>query len=493
MNKVPHKLDRITLQVMKPKYVLYLTLLSLCLLVGRLISNPITFRWVVIGVLIFLLFLVTINNVRKGVIAILIFVPFAAFLRRVLYFVSPYAEFDPIHLIVPILALFIAVEMLLFGKERLSQTLKGNYLAKYIIALLVLFVLQIFNPLQGSLLVGLGGALYYVAPMVWFFFGLRYVNNQLLHKLMIAIVAIGVVTGIYGLCQMTFGFPSFEKYWIEHGGFVSLRVGRFIRAFSTFANPEEYSRYLQVGGVIAFGYFLKSKNLKWFLAGIFISFVVLMTGVRASVFGLFFSVLILLAIWRATNLGHAFVWVILLVGSSFLIQTFLSPPGGQGIYQSESIFYTMGLHTARGFINPTTELSFQSRLNIWSYLFTSIVRGNPVGYGLGSTSIAATKFGRSEIGTDSYIVSTFVNSGIAGGLLFLIITLIAIKRGAELSLQSKDNDKLYPIVLAITVGLALTNIFGQSFSLYSVAPIGWLLIGYIAKQRDSQNRVQQYE
>ena len=43
--------------------------------------------------------------------------------------------------------------------------------------------------------------------------------------------------------------------------------------------------------------------------------------------------------------------------------------------------------------------------------------------------------------------------------------------------QSKDNKALYTVVLAITVGLFSTNIFGNSFILYSVAPIGWFLIG----------------
>ncbi len=182
--------------------------------------------------------------------------------------------------------------------------------------LLGLFVLQIFNPLQGGLLVGLGGAFYYVIPMVWFFVALCYANNQLIRKLMIAIVVIGVVTGAYGLWQMTFGFFSFEKYWIETGGFASLHVGRFIRAFSTFSSPEEYSRYLQIAGVIAFGYFLKRKNLGWLLIFAFIGISTIMTGARSSVFGLVLSILVLLVIWKAKDIRGVFIRLVLLTKSA---------------------------------------------------------------------------------------------------------------------------------------------------------------------------------
>jgi hypothetical protein len=430
----------------------------------------------------FLLFVVVIGSIRKGIIAILIFLPFMAFLRRAIYFVSPYAKYDPIHLVVPALVLFIFVGILLFDKERLAQAFKGNSLAKYVILLLGLFVLQIFNPLQGNLFVGLGGALYYVIPMMWFFFALCYANNQLIRKLMIAIVIIGMITGAYGLCQMVFGFLPFEEYWIETGGFASLRVGRFIRAFSAFSSPEEYSRYLQIAGVIAFGYFLKRKNLAWFLIFAFIGISTIMTGVRSSVFGLALSVLILLVIWKAKDIRRAFIRLVLLVSAFLVIMSFVPLPVSEFDYQSQSIFYTMAGHTARGFFNPIGESTFQGRLNLWKYLFADIVRGNPVGYGLGSTSIAAQKFGGWGVGTEGYIFAIFVNSGVVGGLLFLIISLVVLKKGIELSIQSGSNKTLAPLVLAIITGLTLNNIFGSSFILYSVAPVGWFLIGWIVRE-----------
>jgi len=489
MKEIFYTANQTIVRVSRSKYFFYLALSLLCLLVGYLLPNPARFRLIVTGTIAFLLFVVAIGSIRKGIIAILIFLPFMAFLRRAIYFVSPYAKYDPIHLVAPALVLFILVGILLFDKERLAQAFKGNSLAKYVILLLGLFVLQIFNPLQGNLSVGLGGALYYVIPMMWFFFALCYANNQLIHKLMIGIVIIGMIIGAYGLYQMAFGFLSFEKYWIETGGFASLHVGRFIRAFSTFSSPEEYSRYLQIAGVIAFGYFLKRKTLVWFLIFAFIGISTIMTGVRSSAFGLALSILVLLVIWKAKGIRRVFIRLVLLASAFVVIMSFVPLPSSEFDYRSQSIFYTMAGHTARGFFNPMGESTFQSRLNLWKYLFADIVSRNPVGYGLGSTSIAAQKFGGWGIGTEGYIFALFVNSGVVGGLLFLIITFIALKKGIRLYLRRETDKALSAATLAIIAGLALNNVFGSSFVLYSVAPIGWFLIGWVAREESLKKDV----
>lgn len=489
MKQIFYTTNQAIIQVSRSKYFFYLALSLLCLLVGYLLPNPARFRLIVTGMIAFLLFVAAIGSIRRGIIAVLIFLPLMAFFRRTVYSISPYAKYDTIHLIAPALALFIFVGMFMFDRERLSQAFKSNNLAKYVMVLLGVFVLQIFNPLQGGLLVGLGGVFYYVIPMVWFFVALCYANNQLIRKLMTATVIIGVVAGAYGLCQMTFGFLPFEKYWIETGGFASLRVGRFIRTFSTFSSPEEYSRYLQIAGVIAFGYFLKRKNLGWLLIFAFIGISTIMTAVRSSVFGLAFSVLVLLVIWKVTDIRRVFIRLVLLAVAFVVVMSFVSLPISEFDYRSQSIFSTMAGHTARGFFNPVDERTFQDRLGRWTYLFTNMVPRNPVGYGLGSTSTAAQKFGGSGIGTESYILSLFVNSGVVGGLLFLIITFIALRKGIGLYLRGKTDKVLSSATLSIIAGLTLNNLFGNSFTLYSIAPIGWLLMGWIAREESLKKNV----
>ncbi|GAJ13303.1 unnamed protein product, partial [marine sediment metagenome] len=231
------------------------------------------------------------------------------------------------------------------------------------------------------------------------------------------------------------------------------------------------------------------KNLAWLLIFVFTGISTIMTAARSSVFGLAFSVLVLLLIWKVKDIRRAFIRLILLASAFVVIMSFVSLPLSEFDYQSQSIFYTMAGHTARGFFNPLSEMTFQSRLNLWKYLFTDVVPKNPVGYGLGSTSIAAQRFGGLEIGTEGYIFALFVNSGVVGGLLFLIISLATLKKGTELSIQSEGSKALAPLVLAIIAGLTLNNVFGNSFVLYSVAPIGWLLMGWIAREETLKKNV----
>jgi len=481
MRQISFAADQAIIRASRSKYFFYLVLSLPYVMVAYLLQNPVQFRWVTVGVIIFLLFAATVGSMRKGMVAIFIFLPFMAFLRRALYFVSPYEKYDPIHLVVPALVLLMFVEVLLFNKERLLGALRRNNLAKYVIALLGVFCLQIFNPLQESLLVGLGGALYYVIPMVWFFLALSFADGQFVRKLTDTIVVIGLVTSAYGLCQMVFGFLPFETYWIKHGGFVSLQVGRFIRPFSTFSNPEEYSRYLVVAGIIAFGYFLKRKNPVWLASFIFLSLSVIMSGVRSSVFGLAFGVSIVLVVWRVKDLRKAFVRLVVLASAFVVIMSFLSPPRPESVYRSQSVFYTMAGHTTRGFVNPLNERTFQGRLSLWKRLLTDVVPRNPIGHGLGSASIAAQKFGGSGFVTEGYLFALFINSGVVGGLLFLIISVVVLRRGTELSVHSEGAKPVAPFVFAIIASLTLNNIFGSSFVLYSVAPIGWFLFGWISK------------
>ena len=245
------------------------------------------------------------------------------------------------------------------------------------------------------------------------------------------------------------------------------------------------SRYLQIAGTIAFAYFLKGKNPARLLIFVFISISTVMTGVRSSAFGLAFSILVLLVIWKAKDIRHVFIRLILLASAFLVIMNLVPLPVSEFDYQRSSIFSTMAGHTALGLLNPTSQSTFQSRLDLWKYLFTDIVRRNPFGYGLGSTSVAAQKFGGSGVGTEGYLFALFVNSGVAGGLLFLIISFVALKKGAELSIKSEGSKALAPLVLAIIAGLTLNNVFGNSLVLYSVAPIGWFLIGWIAKAKYS--------
>ena len=69
-----------------------------------------------------------------------------------------------------------AVEQLIegvadFGQRRKLRVFRATPLAGMVSILGLIYVLEIFNPLQGGVTVGLSGALFMLVPVAWFYFG----------------------------------------------------------------------------------------------------------------------------------------------------------------------------------------------------------------------------------------------------------------------------------------------------------------------------------
>ena len=88
-------------------------------------------------------------------------------------------------------------------------------LAKLVSILALFYFLQIFNPLQGGLSVGLSGALFILVPVSWFYFG-QAIKPEFVRTALRLIVVIGLITSLYGLYQLAYGFPTLNKTWPIH-------------------------------------------------------------------------------------------------------------------------------------------------------------------------------------------------------------------------------------------------------------------------------------
>ncbi len=477
MNEISSRLNHAILRVLKFKYALYLAISLLCLFVGRSIPNPVNFRWVAVGTIAFLLFLTTLINVRKGIIATLVFLPFMAFIRRALYSISPYVKLDPILLVGPAIAVFIFVEIFMFHRDRLSKTLKDSLLSKCVIALFVLFGLQIFNPLQGSILIGLGGVMYYVVPLMWFYLGRLFIDRNTGVKLLKAVATIGFVVAIYGIYQTYFGFMAFEEYWIKYGGYTALNMGGIIRAFSTFASASEYATYITVCAVIIVATVTYKKKLILLLPLLGITlWAIIIEGSRGVIFMFIFTTVALLAL-RLRNLKKStfifilflFVFVMMLAKISYDPTMFSEAGRLSGVLQRQ----------AMGILDPFTpgRTTLPSHLGrVWGALIGAFT-DNPFGYGLGSTTLAAMKFGGMDKGTELDFSDVLVSSGIVGAVLYSIIMFQIFKEVIFLCFNSKS--RRYTVVFAIlfvTLGHFLTG------ANYALVPLLWLLIGWMDKE-----------
>jgi hypothetical protein len=306
------------------------------------------------------------------------------------------------------------------------------------------------------------------------------------------VIVLAIITSVYGLYQLVYGYPAFEQYWIDNTDFYdSINVGHVKRALATFSSAEEWGRYAEVAAIAAMGFATGTKllvrKLGWIICGATLIGAVLLTGQRTAIFGLLVGVATLVLL-GANSFPRMLERLGLLLLPIVLIVAFASVPSEDEMWSKSDneTVSTLLSHTERGTLKPANEESFQVRLENWSYLITSVIPYRPLGAGLGAGSLGEIRFhSESDLpAIDSFILVVAIACGIPGALLFMWI----LGRSTWLSLinarASIDDDGATTrrIVAALMPALILNSIFGLTFTLYSVAPLAWLFIGWISRE-----------
>jgi preprotein translocase subunit SecG len=427
-------------------------------------------------------------GLEAGLIAMMLFEPVRGIARRAQYLFVDYAAQDPIHLLTPIVTL---VAFILLLRSRRLEILIATPLAGAVSVLAFIYVLEIFNPLQGGILIGLSGGLFMLVPLVWFYFG-QAVDETFMRKALGVVIVLALLTSAYGVYQLLWGYPAFEQYWIDNTDFyASINVAHIRRALATFSSAEEWARYAEVAAIAAFGFIAGSKGIlrrgAWLVCSVALVGAVLLTGERTAIFGLMAGISALILV-GARTIPSVLARVAMLLVPVVLILAFVSPPSEDDMWSKsdKETVSTLLSHAQRGTLKPAEEESFQIRLENWTHLLTSVIPYRPLGAGLGSGSLAELRFSsESDLPPiDSFILVVAIACGIPGALLFSWI----IGRAGWFSIQNarapgEPGDVcIRRIVAALMPALILNSVFGLTFTLYSVAPIGWLLIGWISRE-----------
>ena len=444
-------------------------------------------RWLGLGALAWSLALPLLVSLEAGLFAMMLFEPLRGFLRRAQYLFLPYSQTDPIHIVTPLITL-MAFAMLL--QRRKLRLFRETPLAGLVSLLALIYFLEIFNPLQGGLTVGLSGALFILVPVAWFYFG-QAIKPAFLETALRLMVVLAVLTSLYGLYQLAFGFPSFEQYWIDNTEFYnSISVGNVKRALATYSSAEEWGRYIEFGALIALGFGACARGYLrragWFVCGGALTLMLLLTGQRTSIFGLILGVFVLLLLGAKTWRG-AVGRLLLAASPVVLIAVFVQAPTNDDMlsHDSDDKVGAVLSHTARGTLRPAQEDSLQERIKNWTFLATELVPYRPLGIGLGGTSLGAWRF-NNELDLppiDSYFISTVIACGLPTALLFIWILLRATRmswrafRNAE---SGSPEARMWRIAAMLMPVLIFNSFFGNTFTLYSVAPVVWLLVGWIS-------------
>ena len=84
---------------------------------------------------------------------------------------------------------------------------------------------------------------------------------------------------------------------------------------------------------------------------------------------------------------------------------------------------------------------------------------------------------------DSYFISTVLTCGLLTALLFMWILFRAMRmswRAFRLAEPGSSEARVWRIAVTLMPVLILNSFFGNTFTLYSVAPVAWLFIGWIS-------------
>jgi hypothetical protein len=430
-------------------------------------AHPGAIRWVFAAGVVAAFLVFSLRWPRIAVLVLMLFLPILALVRRILIPVAGFASFDPLLLIAPAAAALVLIRLFLLEGRRIPR----DALSRLVVVVLAISILQVFNPAGEGLIVGLPGLLFVAAPMLWFLVGRELANRALVSALVVALVFWSIPLSLYGVWQLQMGLPSWDAEWVDLNGYEALFVNDSIRAFGTFSSGQEYAVFASAAAVFAVA--IATSRRYWALLLVPVPMVaILLSAVRTSLVLFVLATVVVLGV-RTRRLGVAIAVIVVGLGAAVVGTQML----GADVRQSASANPFLE-HQVSGLSDPLN--AQESSLTVHAELVATGITGSlaqPLGYGTGSTTLAATRFAEAGArSTEVDAANAFVEWGLVGGALFLAIVLLALTAPVRLYFRTGDW-----LALAV-LGLLLVALGAWVGGLYAVAPLVWLLLGWTARE-----------
>jgi hypothetical protein len=420
-------------------------------------------------------------DARLAIMALLTYAFFNGEIRRLVNSLCGWPAMDPLLLLAPIVAIIFGISVLLRDKV-------DTPISRLVLILLGLMGLEIFNPLQGGLKVGLAGAFFYIPPLMFFWLGRSYATPAFIERLLYKLVLpVAVLAAIAGYMQTFFGFAPWEQAWIDHvaSHYAALNVGGYIRPFAFFTSSAGYGTVLCIGSAIALaGIWLGHRRAALALVPLLPALV--LTSQRSAVVKLLVAGLVVWALQRGGGKGWRLRVMLAGLATAGLL-TFVLPhlmPSNADSGRTNALL----THQAAGLAHPLNSKDSTLILHL-HYLGSGMLSGftHPYGYGLGASTAAVGKFaggGAEGISTETDFGNMFVSLGFVGGIIYLVI--IARVLWALISDWQLRRQRTSLMILAILVVTgAAWLIAGQ----YSIPLLLWLLIGATDSLTRTQKKI----
>jgi hypothetical protein len=416
-------------------------------------------------------------NIRIAILGALVYLIVLGDLRRILIPIAGWSGMDPLLLVGPAFAVIVCAAALGTGTLRLDTPL-----SRWAAALFIVMALQIFNPAQGGLAVGVAGVIFLMAPLFWFWVGRTYATPELMHRLLFFVVLpFGIAATAFGFVQRYSGYFPYQMEWYWIAGYSGLgRPETGLAPISFFASGTEHGTFLVITGMIIWVIGLRKYRPALILL-LPIVFAVLLTGSRGPVVRLLGTAAI---VWAVMGENRA-AWLPRFGLAFFLLSAGLVWSLTQAETVSLDSQSEYNLERQRMLFGGEDQPEEHSTLAVHGTLliqsYWSVLR-KPLGYGLGATSLAASKFGgpSQSLSTETDVGDVMVATGMVGGVIYHVMIALIMMSAIRYWRGTRSNLAL--VLLGIIIAQFLLWLGG---GLYAVSAIVWVCIGAIdALERD---------
>jgi hypothetical protein len=410
-------------------------------------------------------------NIRLSIAATLVYLVFLGDLRRMLIPIAGWSGTDPLLLIGPVVAIC------LFGYAWASGALSLNTsLAKWTVVLMGIMVLQVFNPRQGGMIVGVTGVMFMLVPLLWYWIGRAYATPDYMRTLLYwVVIPLTVVVMLMGYYQIFYGYLPYQLEWFNIAGYNALGSPETgLAPISLFASSTEHNAFLTVGLAILWASVLQKRwNVALLLPIMFMA--VFLSGTRGPVVKFIVIAAVLWAVLGDSTRSWTVrgVFALLIAGLGFVWSLSQVGPGSGGPSYGELSGVERKMARQSELLGSHNRQGGTLRVHSFMMLngYIDAVR-NPLGAGLGATTKAAHKFTGRSVTTEADMTDVARATGLFGGIAYHVMMFYIIVSAFQYWQRTRS-----------TLALSLIGILGVSGlqwlagGLYALCPLIWLCIG----------------
>lgn len=353
----------------------------------------------------------------------------------------------------------------------------STFTALLIVIWFIYTILQIFNPISPTYV-----AWFYASrPLSFQLLLITLFGSVLLDKhtfktfikIWIIFSCIAVLDGF----RQKFMYPNlwgYEKIWLALGHYKQHVLFGKLRIFSFYTDSGQFGAAMAQITVVSSVLFFNAKKLKnkilYLSASIFTFLGMMISGTRGAMFVLAIGLIMYVIIakrWKMVILGS------ILAGGLYyaLAHTYIA----QDIYE---------VNRMRTAIRPADDPSFRLRRSNQRKL-AIYLKDKPFGNGIGTSAAFGQKFSPdlyvSNIAADSLYVRIWVETGVVGLVLYLLLLMWIIFKGGYLIWNIKDEEEKIQLmaVWSSLIGIFLANYGNMVMTQVPSSILCYLSIGYM--------------